>query len=113
MNWIPLTKVEELEVIDKESFSRPVVIFKHSTTCSISHMAKGRLDRSKAPANISFYYLDLKQFRSVSNAVASHYDVAHESPQVILVANGKCVYDESHNGITMDEIEEQAMQVNF
>jgi len=35
--------------------------------------------------------------------------VSHESPQVLLIKNGNCVYDESHGGIQMEEIEEQAL----
>ncbi len=104
---MPLTNEAQLDDIKQLSFQKPQIIFKHSTTCSISSMAKNRLDKEEAPDNTDFYYLDLLTYRSISNAVAEIFKVHHESPQVLLIKNGECVYDESHNGIRMDDIEEQ------
>jgi bacillithiol system protein YtxJ len=67
-------------------------------------MAKGRLDRATAPAGLTFYYLDLIAYRSVSNKIEEMYRVPHESPQVLVIRNGECIYNESHTGIVMDEI---------
>jgi bacillithiol system protein YtxJ len=104
MNWIPLSNADELEHLIVLSQQTPQVIFKHSTTCNISAVAKSRLDKGKAPADTSFYYLDLLSYRSVSNSIAERFSVEHESPQVLVIKNGKCVYHESHMGIMMDEI---------
>ena len=104
MNWIPLTDVQQLNQIKELSRSKPVVIFKHSTRCSISAMAKGRLDRVAQPDGIDFYYLDLIAYRPISNQIAEEFKVYHESPQVLLIKNGECTYDESHNGIDMNDI---------
>ncbi len=108
MNWKQLTEEAQLNSIIEESKQQPVIIFKHSTRCSISSMAKMRLERSTQPDNISFYYLDLLRYRDISNKVAEIFNVYHESPQVLLIKNGECTYDESHNGISMEEITEQA-----
>ena len=108
MNWEHLTEESQLEEIVQQSFNQPIVIFKHSTRCSISTMAKGRLERVTTPENVTFFYLDLIRYRSVSNRIADMFQVYHESPQVLLIRNGECVYDESHNGIDMNEIIEQA-----
>jgi bacillithiol system protein YtxJ len=108
MNWNSLIDEAQLEIIKNKSFEKPQLIFKHSTTCSISKMAFSRFERSEAPDTIDFYYLDLLNFRSVSNAIAEKFQVHHESPQVILIKNGDCIYDESHYGIMMDEVIEQA-----
>lgn len=107
MNWIPLISEEQLNEIAAKSFTKSQVIFKHSTTCSISSMALNRLERSEAPANGDFYYLDLLNLRPISIAIAEKFQVHHESPQIIVIKNGECVYDESHYGISMDEIAEQ------
>lgn len=107
MNWILLENENQIEDIKSQSFEHPIVIFKHSTRCSISSMAKNRLERDTEPDKISFYYLDLLKHRNVSNLVADIFSVHHESPQIILVKNGECVYEESHNGINMDEIKDQ------
>ena len=110
MNWIHLTTEEQLENIKLKSATNPQVIFKHSTTCSISKMAFSRFERAEAPDSIDFYYLDLLNYRSISNAIAEIFQVHHESPQVLLIKNGECVYDESHYGIMMDELLEQVSQ---
>ena len=108
MNWIPLTDVQQLDLIQQNSYSTPQVIFKHSITCSISKMALSRMERAEAPENIQFYYLDLLNYRAISNAIAEKFKVFHESPQILLIKNGECIFDESHGGIQMEEILEQA-----
>lgn len=108
MNWNELTDMAQLDAIIEESKTQPVVIFKHSIRCSISTMAKGRLERSEEPQGVKFYYLDLINHRDISNKVAEVFQVHHESPQILLIKNGECTYEESHNGISMEEIEEQA-----
>ncbi len=103
-----LKNEEQLSKIQSDSFLHPVVIFKHSTRCSISSMAKSRLDKAIAPQGMDFYYLDLIRFRPVSDRIAGMFNVPHESPQVLVVKDGKCVYDESHMGITMEAIAQQS-----
>jgi bacillithiol system protein YtxJ len=71
-------------------------------------MSLARLERSEAPTSIQFYYLDLLNYRAISNAIAEKFSVYHESPQILLIKNGECYYDESHGGIQMEEIVEQA-----
>jgi bacillithiol system protein YtxJ len=107
MNWISLTDANQLQEIKEKSKEKPQVIFKHSTRCSISSMAKGRLERASAPQEADFYYLDLIGYRSISNKVAEEFNVYHESPQILVIKDGKCVYDESHASISMDEIKDQ------
>ena len=80
------------------------MIFKHSTRCSISAVAMQRLKRGMVPGEFDFYYLDLISYRSLSNQVADQFDVTHESPQILVIRNGECVYDESHMSISADEI---------
>jgi bacillithiol system protein YtxJ len=109
MNWISLTSEEQLAQIQEASFLKPQVIFKHSTRCSISSTALHRLERAEAPADIDFYYLDLIQYRSLSAKVAEVFKVKHESPQILLIKNGQCVYNESHFAIAMEEIVENAL----
>lgn len=107
MNWINLENEQQIEDISTKSFNQPIVIFKHSTRCSISNMAKNRLERETPPENVLFYYLDLLKHREISNLIATSFSVHHESPQVLLIKNGDCIFDESHNGISMDEITTQ------
>lgn len=108
MHWIHLTEDEQLNQITNQSYERPQVIFKHSTRCSISSVALQRLQKAAQPADVDFYFLDLIAYRHLSNRVAELFQVHHESPQVLVIRNGACVYDESHLGISMDELLEQA-----
>lgn len=109
MNWIELTEDKQLAEIIEHSKQEPVVIFKHSTRCSISSMAKSRLERETMPDNVVFYYLDLVRYRAISNKIADDFKVHHESPQVLIIKDGECTYEESHNGINMTDIAEQCM----
>lgn len=106
MNWKEFTTEEALEEIKTRSAEKPQVIFKHSTKCSISSMAKSRLERANAPDGIEFNYLDLIAHRNVSSKIADVFNVEHASPQVLIIKDGACIYDESHNAINMDEIVE-------
>jgi bacillithiol system protein YtxJ len=108
MNWKALTDEAQLEEIKNLSSDTPQLIFKHSVRCSISSMAKNRLERSSMPPGIDFYYLDIIRYRNISNKLEAEFLVHHESPQVILIKAGECIYDESHSGISMDEIKMQA-----
>jgi bacillithiol system protein YtxJ len=107
MDWIEITQTEQLEQIKKGTDNHVAVIFKHSTRCSISNMAKLRLEREPQPAGTSFYLLDLLKYRALSNQIADDFKVHHESPQILIIRNGDCVFEESHNGINMAEIAEQ------
>jgi bacillithiol system protein YtxJ len=104
MGWIVLETPSQLHQIRSESHQRPQLIFKHSTRCNISSTAKARLERAGFPVGIDFYFLDLIAHRSISNQIAEDFHVFHESPQVILIKDGECIYDESHLGISMDAI---------
>ena len=106
MHWIHLTEEEQLKHIISKSQLRPQVIFKHSTRCSISAVALQRLQKTTQPSDIDFYFLDLIANRDLSNQVASVFKVQHESPQVLVIRDGDCIYDESHMGISMAEIVE-------
>jgi bacillithiol system protein YtxJ len=107
INWFHLKEAGQLETIKAESHQQPVVIFKHSTTCSISRAVLDRLERnwgSDAVANVKPYYLDLLAYRPISNLVASEFAIEHESPQAIIIHQGKPIYSQSHFGIDVKGI---------
>lgn len=108
MEWIHLTDEEQLKNVIAQSGNRPQVIFKHSTRCSISSVALQRLQKAQQPADVDFYFLDLISNRNLSNKISEVFKVAHESPQVLVIKDGHCVYDESHLGISMDDILDHA-----
>jgi bacillithiol system protein YtxJ len=105
--WTALTSLDQLNQIVEESNSTSVLIFKHSTRCSISKMVLSGFERNYniAPDKLKCYYLDLLSYREISNAIAEKFNVYHQSPQVLLIKDGKCVYDESHESIEASVIE--------
>ena len=108
MKWNELTEENQLPQIKEKSLHRTQVIFKHSTRCGISSVAKSRLEKWQPSEDFDFYYLDLIRYKPLSNKIAEEFHVYHESPQVLVVRNGECVYDESHLGISLQDIMEHA-----
>lgn len=104
MNWIPLTSLEQIALIREKSFQKAQIIFKHSTRCHISSVVLNRLDKGDAPANSEVYFLDLLKYRPVSDAIAETFSVWHESPQILVIQNGECTYDESHMAIRLEDL---------
>lgn len=99
--WQPLKKEAQLEEIKEASYQKPQLIFKHSVTCGISAQANHTLEASteELAEKFDLHYLDLLSFRSVSNKVADEFEVRHQSPQVLLVKEGKVIYHTSHFSI--------------
>jgi bacillithiol system protein YtxJ len=105
INWVSLTDLGQLNEISQLSNKKPVVIFKHSTRCSISRMALKNFEKEfDLSDQVTPYFLDLITFRDISNEIASRFDVVHQSPQLILIVGGKSVYDVSHSAIDADEL---------
>src|ERR1700744_3312652 len=103
MNWPTLASANQVDAIKgKPGYS---LIFKHSTRCAISIMAKRRfeMDMDKLPTDIPLYFLDLIQYREISKQVAEDFHVYHESPQLLLIKDGKCILDQSPGAISVDE----------
>lgn len=104
MQWINLIDSDQLNTIKKgENYS---LIFKHSTRCSISAMAKRRfeMDDDVLPKEIDLYFLDLISYRNISAEIAEIFQVHHESPQLLLIKNGECILDLSHGDISAEEV---------
>ena len=88
LHWLPFESFEDIERIKKRSHEVPCLIFKHSTRCNICSIAKYRLedDWDFKPDEMEAYY--------------------HESPQVLLIVDGECIYDASQLDITLEELRE-------
>ncbi|MCB0638014.1 MAG: bacillithiol system redox-active protein YtxJ [Lewinella sp.] len=104
--WEVLQDQSDIDQLAKRSFQQPCLIFKHSTRCSISAFAKHRLEKSWDfdHAEMTPYFLDLIQYRSASNYVAEKFGIQHESPQLLLIRDGACVYHASHLDIGAHEL---------
>ena len=110
LQWIELSSINDLDKAIDVSQDRSVLIFKHSTRCSISSMAKSRLDRSwEENITLETYFLDLITNRDLSNDIAEHFKIEHQSPQILIIRNGKCIYTASHNEIDFQKIKQQKL----
>lgn len=102
INWIPLTSKEQLEEIKKESDAETILIFKHSTRCGISSMVKRQFEGlfAEEHQSLKVYYLDLLNYRDISNEIEEVFNVLHQSPQLIVIKNQTAVFNASHYDIT-------------
>jgi bacillithiol system protein YtxJ len=106
IEWRKVTDLGQLNEMTELSFEKPVLIFKHSTRCSISRFALKQFENDYDFSNeeLQPYFLDLLDYRSVSNEIAARFGVFHQSPQILIIKEGKCVYDESHDSISRDSV---------
>jgi len=107
MNWNTISNPSDIDALLTESNVQPVLLFKHSTRCSISATALARVERKWQEADSSAikpFYLDLIANRPASNHVADVTGVRHESPQAIVLHKGKVVYQATHTDIRYDDI---------
>ena len=105
--WITLNTVAQLNEIDEKSKTKTQVVFKHSTRCGISRMVMNQFVKAfDVDANVDLYYLDLLNYRDVSNEVGYKFQILHESPQLIIVKNGVAVAHASHSAINEVDLEQ-------
>ena len=108
INWLALTDKAQLEDIIKISIGKPVLIFKHSTRCGISRMVLKNFesDYDIPETEIDMYFLDLLEYRILSNDISEKFKVAHQSPQVLVIKKGEVIYHDSHDSITVETTKE-------
>ena len=104
--WIILREGNDVQRLDELSHHEILIFFKHSTRCGISVAAKDRLEKhwDRLRADVIFGYVDLLRYRDVSDLIAEKYGVVHQSPQIVIVKNGKAIYHTSHHRISIDDI---------
>ena len=106
LNWISLDEINLLAEIKEASNNKPILIFKHSTRCGVSRMALKNFEKiyDIESEMLDLYFLDLLQFRDISNEIISVFNIQHQSPQAIVIYKEKVIYHDSHYGISVDEI---------
>ena len=100
LNWHKLANLSDLESIKEASHTKPALIFKHSTRCSVSRMSLKQFESEFNQEDaLDIWFLDLLNHREISNQIAEMFSVRHESPQVLIIKNGVCTYHASHHHI--------------
>ncbi len=107
VNWIPLNSLEQIKTIKELSKSETILVFKHSTRCGISGMVIKRFENlfDSSMNNIKIYYLDLLNFRAISDEVGYSFQAQHQSPQLLIIRNEVAVLNVSHYDITTVNIQ--------
>ncbi|NIF05246.1 bacillithiol system redox-active protein YtxJ [Chryseobacterium sp. Tr-659] len=104
--WKKIESEGDLEKAVEESFQHKIAIFKHSTSCFISRTVLKNFEKEveNSEQEVHVYYLDLLAHRPVSNKIAADFEIRHESPQLIVIENGKPVNNASHQDISLSQI---------
>lgn len=111
MSWKDICDIEDFQTVLQRSEERPVLLFKHSTRCSISSVALARLDgEDELDEFLDSYLIDVINCRPLSNLIANHFEIRHESPQILLIFKGECIYDESHLAIFPKDIKDVTLE---
>lgn len=107
VKWENLTDLSQLDQIIEESNKKIIVIFKMSTRCGVSRMAFNVFEKDfdYNEEQVKCYYLDILNYRTVSNEVADRFKIIHESPQLLVLKNGRVIDDKSHGNIDAKSIE--------
>ena len=104
--WKKIESQKDLDAAIEKSSQQKVLIFKHSTRCFISKTVLRSFEKQMQASdkNFGYYFLDLLAHRVISNEIESRFDVVHQSPQLIVLENGKAIYNASHQNIDLDKI---------
>jgi bacillithiol system protein YtxJ len=107
MKLTPLSDLSELEAAIAESRERPVLLFKHSRTCGVSHGALDELQAhvSRNPGGAAYKVITVQSHRGISDEAAARLGIRHETPQAILLRDGRPVWKASHFSITADRLD--------
>ena len=105
-NFASLSKTEELDAAIKASFSEPIVLFKHSATCSISLRAEREMQSLNEESDPKIYQLFVQRSRNLSFHIAQIFGIVHESPQIIILQDGKAVFNTSHGHVRAQVVRE-------
>jgi bacillithiol system protein YtxJ len=104
MHWIHLTAEDQLQKIIVKSQEKPQVIFKYSSCCHFSEVVFQRLQKNCCSGLIDFHFLDLNDYNHISEKVSQTFGVLHQSPQILVIHEGQCIFHESHPDISMEGI---------
>lgn len=113
-NLTALTDIQSLDAAIAESRERPVLLFKHSRHCGVSCEALEELNAhigSQIGASAAYKMITVQTHRLVSDAAAELLGLRHQTPQAILLRDGKVVWNASHFSITATKLDQAVPKV--
>lgn len=102
--WIPLEQIDQIDEVIERSYEKPVMIFKHSTRCSISRFALRQWENQSEVNSANYFLIDVLEYKLLSQYVAERLEIKHESPQVIVIKNREVITNLSHQNVQWDLI---------
>lgn len=99
--FVELTDTDSLDHFLAQSNGAPVIIFKHSNSCGISAGAFKEMSKVRQPVGI----ITVQKTRVLSAEIESRFGVPHESPQVIILSEGRVVWTGSHSQVRAETVE--------
>jgi bacillithiol system protein YtxJ len=107
MDWIRIQSPDQIDAAIEDSHDQIVLIYKHSPICGLSSHAHQKLENGKAEIidmKLKTYFVDVVSQRQLSRSIAERFNIVHQSPQVLLIKDGECIYDTSHFNISIEKI---------
>lgn len=104
MHWIHLTDEGQLQQIVVRSQEKPQIIFKYSSQCHVSELIFQRLQTECCPHHVDFYFLDLNAHSTISEKISNTFRISHQSPQILIIKDGECIFHDSHSEMCLEEI---------
>ena len=98
--FVELHDAPELDELLSRSAEQPVILFKHSATCGISARAYREMTKLEKPIAL----VTVQNARALSSEIESRFAIPHETPQVLIVRDGKLAWSASHFRITADAV---------
>jgi len=112
MHWIHLTDEGQLQKLIVRSQEKPQVIFKYNNHCNLSEAILTQLQKNCCPAQVDFYFLNLSTNTDISEKVSETVHIPHQSTQILLIKDGRCIFEESHSEISLEKIMEHLPATN-
>ena len=105
IEWETVQNKDDFLQLENRYPDKWLLFFKHSTTCGLSSMALRQLQASWRPIDqLIPFKIHVQEHRHISNLIEHHFSILHESPQVLLIEQGKCIYHASHWQISFEKI---------
>ncbi|MCA6066359.1 bacillithiol system redox-active protein YtxJ [Chryseobacterium sp. RG1] len=107
--WKKIESEDDLKIAIENSYAYKIAIFKHSTSCFISKTVLRNFEKDIESIEntddiADLYFLDLLAYRPLSNKIAEDLEIRHESPQLLVIENGKVINHASHQDISINQL---------
>ena len=80
------------------------IVYKHSPTCSLCSWSIEEVADFAESAGVTVHQVDVLRQRPLSQAIETHFGVRHESPQVLIIDDGRVTWHGSHHALRAERL---------